>query len=138
VASDLLLRARHCDPCSELTERQLLEVLEQRGAWTDALISFARFRRRIREELGVEPAPETVQLYLGILRAADEGSRVLEVCERALLVRLLSQTPDGNAARDPGREAAVSGAAEGPRSIRASRIQLGLSMVGRTQVVAPV
>lgn len=96
LATTFLERAQHADPLSELTQQLLMRTLAARGARIDALVSFARFRRRLRDELGVDPGTETVELHLAILRSLEEGVHELLDRERALATRLLTQlTSDG-------------------------------------------
>jgi DNA-binding SARP family transcriptional activator len=51
------------DPAHEAAHRQLMQLLTHSGQRSAALAQFDLCRRALDEELGVEPAPETVALY---------------------------------------------------------------------------
>jgi DNA-binding SARP family transcriptional activator/DNA-binding transcriptional ArsR family regulator len=58
------------DPLREDVHRQVMELYELLGQRSAALAQFEACRRVLREELGVEPLPETVALYEGIRSAS--------------------------------------------------------------------
>ena len=64
------------DPLAEETQKALLRRLAAVGDRAGALHSFARFRTRLRAELGLAPSPETLALVAEI-RATDLGSTEL-------------------------------------------------------------
>jgi DNA-binding SARP family transcriptional activator len=101
-ATSFLERAQQAAPLSELTEQLLLQNFAARGARIDALVSFARFRSRIRDELGSEPGAETAALHLAHLRALVDHVDDLQDQEGVVLRQLLSQLPlRGEQARRP-------------------------------------
>lgn len=59
------------DPWDEPASRQLMRAYQAAGAPGRALEVYTRLRERLATELGVDPAPETQQLYLGVLRGVD-------------------------------------------------------------------
>lgn len=58
------------DPFREDAQRQLMAVLYEGGNRAGALQEFETFERRLRQEMGVAPMPETRALYEIILRNA--------------------------------------------------------------------
>jgi predicted ATPase/DNA-binding SARP family transcriptional activator len=56
------------DPLRERTHRALALALYRAGRQADALDVLARLRDRLRDELGLDPAPETDALYAAVLR----------------------------------------------------------------------
>lgn len=56
------------DPLREDTLRQLVGLSYEAGDRSGALQTYKRFARRLRDELGMEPMPETVALYEAIVR----------------------------------------------------------------------
>lgn len=132
LATRFLERAQHADPLSELTEQLLMRTLVARGAHIDALVSFARFRRRLREEVGADPGAETAALHLGVLRSLEEHVHELQDQEQDLLTRLL-----GRLVRE-GREAAVAvaPAPRAPEVVRLAAPRVGIP--GPALVSVPV
>ena len=51
------------EPWQEEGQRQLMRLLAGSGRRAEALAQYEAHRRELAEELGVEPAPETTQLY---------------------------------------------------------------------------
>ncbi|MEZ5102727.1 MAG: BTAD domain-containing putative transcriptional regulator [Thermoleophilia bacterium] len=67
VAPELeALAARH--PLRERPLRQLVLALYRCGRQADALAAYTAFRRRLDEQLGIDPSPALRELELGILR----------------------------------------------------------------------
>lgn len=62
-ACDCAWRAVELEPWQEEAQRQLLRLLALSGQRSAALAQYDACRRLLREELGVEPAPETTHLY---------------------------------------------------------------------------
>jgi predicted ATPase/DNA-binding SARP family transcriptional activator len=56
------------DPLRERTHRSLAHALYRAGRQADALEILGRVRDRLRDELGLDPAPETDALYAALLR----------------------------------------------------------------------
>lgn len=71
-AIDYARRLSALDPWREEAHRQLMLLLARTGQHSGALAQYEICRRVLREELGVEPAPETTALYERI-RAAHSG-----------------------------------------------------------------
>ena len=61
-------RQLEVDPARESTHRQLMRLLALNGQRDTALAQYETCSKSLSTELGVEPAPETQQLYLQILR----------------------------------------------------------------------
>lgn len=59
------------DPYDELALRALLRAHVAVGRPAAALAAFARFRARLADDLGADPAPETTQLHARILRGEE-------------------------------------------------------------------
>jgi predicted ATPase/DNA-binding SARP family transcriptional activator/tetratricopeptide (TPR) repeat protein len=55
-------------PLRERTHRALAQALYRAGRQADALDVLGRLRDRLRDELGLDPAPETDALYAAVLR----------------------------------------------------------------------
>ncbi len=62
------------DPWREDAVRQLMAVNYERGDRAGALRIYAEFARRLSDEMGVEPMPETMATRDGILRNAPLGA----------------------------------------------------------------
>ena len=65
---DLAQAAVVDDPLDEAAQRALMLAQQMAGAPGAALATFERLRERLAEELGADPAAETAQLHLAILR----------------------------------------------------------------------
>ena len=65
-------RAIRFSPHSETAIRRLMRLLNDRGDATGALLEFDRFRKRVEEELGTGPGPET-RAVANEIRAAAES-----------------------------------------------------------------
>ncbi len=59
----LLRRLLDLDPWSEEAHRELMRLLARKGQRDTALIQYQTCQRILAEELGVEPTPETTELY---------------------------------------------------------------------------
>jgi DNA-binding SARP family transcriptional activator len=59
------------DPCQENAQQQLLRLLAYSGQREAALVQYQTYRRRLAEELGVEPSTQTEALYDRILDGSD-------------------------------------------------------------------
>ena len=106
------------DPLDEDTQLDLLRRLAAAGDRAGALHSFARFRTRLRTELGLAPSAETLALVASI-RASDLGTPELParlaaigsetmVGRDAELERLLTHWERARSARLPGVVAIAS------------------------------
>ncbi|HJT02085.1 MAG TPA: AAA family ATPase, partial [Pseudonocardiaceae bacterium] len=98
------------DPYDELALRALLRAHVAVGRPAAALAAFARFRARLADELGVDPAPETTQLHARILRGEERptvgGVRSQTVIGRDAELAQLDRLLDSGA---PARAVAVIG-----------------------------
>lgn len=95
----LARRAQAEDPVSDATQQTLLRALLALDARCEVLREYADFRRRLREELGVEPSSTTQRLYLDALATSARLDAARTGLERSLLLRLLREVaPDP----DPG------------------------------------
>lgn len=108
----LARRAQAEDPVSDATQQVVLRALVSLDARCEALRDYADFRRRLHDELGVEPSATTQQLYLDLLARSVSEDAPRQRLERALLLRLLGQVPDdrrtARARLAPARLSAVS------------------------------
>ncbi|MBI4261467.1 MAG: PAS domain S-box protein [Actinobacteria bacterium] len=68
--------AQEAEPLNERGCRATMTALYALGDQEGALAAFHRCREGLREELGVDPLPETVALYQAILRHRDPRSMV--------------------------------------------------------------
>jgi DNA-binding SARP family transcriptional activator/tetratricopeptide (TPR) repeat protein len=103
------------DPFDEGAHRLFMSACAAGGERAKALEAYARLRNRLAEELGTDPAPDTHELYLAILRQArpvDPGQ------------------PDGSLAQ-PARRARTGQPARAPGTTAASR-----ELVGRDRELA--
>jgi DNA-binding SARP family transcriptional activator/TolB-like protein len=60
------------DPASEPAHRELMELLTEGGRRSDALRQYQVCADALERELGVEPSPETKQLYVRLKKAQSE------------------------------------------------------------------
>lgn len=67
-------RELELDPLREETHRQLMMLLARSGQHNAALTQYKTCKRILGEDLGIEPAPKTRELYMRI-RAAARGPR---------------------------------------------------------------
>ena len=93
------------DPFDEGAHRLFMSACAAGGERAKALEAYARLRNRLAEELGTDPAPDTHELYLAILRQQRPGD---------------PGQPDGSPAR-PARLARTGPPARAPGSTAASR-----------------
>jgi predicted ATPase/DNA-binding SARP family transcriptional activator len=75
AAEDALSRLLAADPWREDAHRALMLLLASRGRRNTALLQYARCRRILRDELGVEPEAETVELAEKIRRCEFAPAR---------------------------------------------------------------
>lgn len=69
VARDLAEAATTADPYDEMAHRLLMRAEAELGEPARALGAYERLRTLLATELGVDPAPETRELHVAILRA---------------------------------------------------------------------
>jgi DNA-binding SARP family transcriptional activator len=103
------------DPFDEGAHRLFMSACAAAGERAKALESYARLSSRLAEELGTDPAPETHDVYLTILRQrrpGDPGGRV-----------------PGQARARPGTRPGDPGPERGP--LRAPWLKLGIAGAGR-------
>src|SRR6185312_4535869 len=65
--------AMAADPLDEAAHRWFMSASVAAGEPARALAAYAALRELLADELGVDPAPETQQLHLAILRAQGGG-----------------------------------------------------------------
>ena len=99
-AVELATRATDLEPFDEGLTRDLMRALAADGRRAGALHAFLELRRRLVEDLGVEPGPQTRALYVEVLtNDADAGQGAIPSrLELRGLVELLRET----LARMPG------------------------------------
>ena len=95
--------AMAADPLDEAAHRWYMSAAAAAGEQAKALAAYEALRRRLGRELGADPAPQTRELHLAILREQDHGL----------------------AAVRPGRSA-PGGAASGPRALAGRDNEIGV------------
>jgi DNA-binding SARP family transcriptional activator/tetratricopeptide (TPR) repeat protein len=113
AAADAASAAVERDPYDEAALRILLRASVMGGRMAGALAIYAGARRRMADELGTDPSPETVALYTAILRG-----------ELAVPARASPAASSGVVGRDEELSSleAITARARGPRVSRGSRI----------------
>lgn len=69
VALKLAQESAAIQPFRETGHQRLMRLLRAQGNRAEALRTYERYRRLLRDELGVSPSAETEALYLSLLRA---------------------------------------------------------------------
>ena len=67
--------AMAADPLDEAAHRWYMSASAAAGEQAKALAAYAALQRRLGDELGVDPAPQTRELHLAILREQDDRRR---------------------------------------------------------------
>src|SRR5439155_27160216 len=62
------------DPFDEAAHRALMVALDRGGSPSESLAAYERLRTVLADELGADPAPETTELHLAILRGGTAPS----------------------------------------------------------------
>jgi DNA-binding SARP family transcriptional activator/tetratricopeptide (TPR) repeat protein len=93
AAMDHAGQALAADPLDEPAHRQYMAAAAAAGEPAKALAAYAALSSRLGDELGTDPAPQTRELHLAILR---------------------EQEPAGHVAHDPGPRGAPPSLADGP------------------------
>jgi len=109
LAARVAVDAMADDPFDEGAHRLFMSACAAGGERAKALEAYARLRNRLAEELGTDPAPDTHELYLAILRQQRPGD---------------PGQPDGSPAR-PARQARTGPPARAPGSTAASQELIG-------------
>ncbi|HEY5878077.1 MAG TPA: BTAD domain-containing putative transcriptional regulator [Nakamurella sp.] len=86
AAADAAARAVELDPFDEAATTIRMTALAATGRSGAALTEYHRFRRRLAEELGVDPAVETQRLYSRILRDRSAAPAAKRSAPRGALV----------------------------------------------------
>ena len=73
LAAGYAAAAMAADPLDEAAHRWYMSASAAAGEQAKALAAYASLQRRLSEELGVDPAPQTRDLHLAILREQDIG-----------------------------------------------------------------
>jgi DNA-binding SARP family transcriptional activator len=69
LALKLAQEAVSAQPFREQGHLRLMQLLRVQGHRVEALRAYERYRRLLREELGVSPSPQTEALYLSLLKS---------------------------------------------------------------------
>ncbi len=72
-AADTAARAMRIDPFDEAAVATRMAALAATGRSGTALTEYHRFRRRLADELGVDPAADTQRLYAALLRGESDA-----------------------------------------------------------------
>jgi DNA-binding SARP family transcriptional activator/tetratricopeptide (TPR) repeat protein len=109
LAARVAVNAMADDPFDEGAHRLFMSACAAGGERAKALEAYARLRSRLAQELGTDPAPDTHELYLAILRQERPGD---------------PGQPDGSLAR-PARQTRTGQPARAPVSTAAARKLVG-------------
>ncbi|MGZ4619411.1 MAG: ATP-binding protein [Frankiaceae bacterium] len=74
AAAELAGRVLDSDPYDEAALRLVMRAQAAAGRPASALAAYARFRQRLAEDLGVDPAPQTTALHTALLQR-DAGTK---------------------------------------------------------------
>ena len=104
LAEMMETRATDLEPFDEARTRDLMRALSADGRRASALRAFADLRRRLVDELGVGPGPQTRALYVQVLTDdAEKGQGAIpSKVEVRGLVELLRETLAGMPGVDTG------------------------------------
>ncbi len=100
LAARVAAEAMADDPFDEGAHRLFMSACATAGERAKALETYARLSRRLSEELGTDPAPQTHDLYLAILRQRHPGHPGQRDAGRAGHAPGLAGHAPGPAARD--------------------------------------
>ena len=73
LAMSYAAAAMAADPLDEEAHRRYMSASAAAGEQAKALAAYEALRQRLREELGADPAPQTRELHLAILREQEGG-----------------------------------------------------------------
>lgn len=127
AAGDWARRAVGLDPFDETLVRQTIELLDRTGNRSGAVREYEAFARRLRDELGLEPSPETRALAEAVRARSTAAPRSPPVegagdgVARALAEAVESPAPADAAAHAPAHPAGerpVVDAARAPQGRR--------------------
>ena len=76
LARQAVTRITQLAPWDETAHTQLMRLLALDGQWSASQNQYALLRRTLRDQLGVEPARETSELFHSIRQAAASGARL--------------------------------------------------------------
>jgi DNA-binding SARP family transcriptional activator len=99
-ADDLAVRATDIDPLAEAAWRVRMSAHHTLGDRAGALRCYQSCRRALADELGIEPAPSTQELFVQILQ--DEGNRDAPMGD--IVAAVLAAARELAQAEDPGEE----------------------------------
>ncbi len=71
-----VLKENHCD---ELAYRQLIQIYAAQGRRSEALQQYQRCERILREELAVQPLPETMHVVQMVLKSAPPSDNAAKI-----------------------------------------------------------
>jgi predicted ATPase/DNA-binding SARP family transcriptional activator len=109
------------DPWREEAHRQLMLLLARNGQRAAALTQYEVCRRVLRDELGVEPMPETTALYERIRTALPAGRSAVPIAPTVLVGREAERADLARRLADPACRLVTIG---GPGGIGKTRLAL--------------
>ncbi|MFF2850674.1 BTAD domain-containing putative transcriptional regulator [Streptomyces sp. NPDC058001] len=118
-------------PGRERFSEQLIEALYRTGRQTEALSEYRAVKRRLKEELGIDPGPALQRLELAILRGDDLGPTTAD--QRIQLV----ERPVSALTAAPTSGAPMSGALVAGTAISGAALALGPGDPGADRPVPP-
>src|SRR5208337_3867361 len=80
-ALDYAERSYHFDPWREDALCKVMRLRNARGDRAGAVAEYLAFRRRVREELGVDPLPQTTALYAQLCEPAGASATAVAAAE---------------------------------------------------------
>ncbi len=126
-ALQLARRIRDADPSSERAHRRVMRLHYLRGDRAAALATFDRCEQFLKHELGVRPAPETLEL----LHVIEAAQRVETAAPGQRLIPVSLQRPPTTIGRAVERDALLHAWAQG-----GAFLLLGEAGIGKSRLLA--